>query len=152
MREVANKQETQIDMNGRRYRGFDDDDADGQWDGESRDVQNEDESEESLDDVLASARELTDDSTEISMEVDENGNEVWYAEDPKIPGSSSLGNSLEEAMEGMVDRRREFRELLSRRRKGKGKPGSGQDVSSELDRARKEYREKLKRSRKKKPS
>ncbi len=128
-----------------QYRDFDDHDVErDEW---SDDRSADETDEESLDEILASARELTDDSTEISMEVDDDGNEVWYAEDPKIPGSSSLGNSLEEAMEGMEDRRREYREMISGSRTGEG-PRKPEDVSrSELDQARKQYRQKLKRSR-----
>ncbi len=128
-----------------QYRDSDDNDVErDEW---SDDRSADETDEESLDEILASARELTDDSTEISMEVDDDGNEVWYAEDPKIPGSSSLGNSLEEAMEGMEDRRREYREMISGSRTGEG-PRKPEDVSrSELDQARKQYRQKLKRSR-----
>ncbi len=140
-------------MRSREFRDFDDYDFDrDDWvDEKSADDGDGDteEREETLDEILASARELTDDSTEISMEIDEDGNEVWYAEDPKIPGSSSLGNSLEEAMEGMEDRRREFRELVSRSGERRDRSSDQEDVSAaELAKARKQYREKLKRSRK----
>ena len=57
-----------------------------------------------------------DDSVEISMEVDAEGQEVWYAEDPRIPGSSSIGHSAEEAVEGVEDRRQQYREILRRSR------------------------------------
>ena len=50
----------------------------------------------------------------ISLEIDADGNEVWRAEDSRIPGSSSLGSSAEEAIEGVEDRRREYREMLRR--------------------------------------
>ncbi|MDH5804310.1 MAG: hypothetical protein OEZ54_03925 [Gemmatimonadota bacterium] len=53
----------------------------------------------------------------ISREVDAQGNEVWYAEDATVPGGSSMGNSIEEAMEGMEDRRKEYREMLKRSRR-----------------------------------
>jgi predicted RNase H-like HicB family nuclease len=59
-----------------------------------------------------------EDDVEISMEIDADGREVWYAEDPKIPGSSSIGNSAEEAVDGMEDRRREYREMLRQSRDG----------------------------------
>ncbi|UCG86367.1 MAG: hypothetical protein JSW71_21095 [Gemmatimonadota bacterium] len=60
---------------------------------------------------------------QISMEVDEKGNEVWYAQDPRVPGSSSIGHSAEEAVDGLEQRRRKYREMLrkSRRKKSKGK-------------------------------
>jgi predicted RNase H-like HicB family nuclease len=57
----------------------------------------------------------------ISMEVDEKGNEVWFAKDPRVPGSSSIGHSAEEAVEGLEDRRRKFREMLKKSRKEKSK-------------------------------
>ena len=53
---------------------------------------------------------------EISMEVDADGREVWYAEDPRIPGSSSIGHSAEEAVEGVEDRRQQYRDILQRSR------------------------------------
>ncbi len=53
---------------------------------------------------------------EISMEVDEDGNEVWYAEDSQVPGSTSMGHSVEEAVEGVEDRRRLYREMKRRSR------------------------------------
>ncbi len=55
---------------------------------------------------------------EISMEVDAEGKEIWYAQDPRVPGSSSIGHSAEEAVEGVEDRRREYRELLQKSREG----------------------------------
>lgn len=53
---------------------------------------------------------------EISMEIDEQGNEVWYANDAEVPGSTSMGHSVEEAVEGVEDRRRVYRELRRRSR------------------------------------
>ena len=53
---------------------------------------------------------------EVSMEVDEDGNEVWYAEDSQVPGSTSMGHSVEEAVEGVEDRRRLYREIKRRSR------------------------------------
>ncbi len=53
---------------------------------------------------------------EISMEVDEDGNEVWYAEDSQVPGSTSMGHSVEEAVEGVEDRRRLYRDMKRRSR------------------------------------
>jgi len=58
----------------------------------------------------------SEDDVEISMEVDAEGREVWYAEDPRIPGSSSIGHSAEEAVEGVEDRRQQYREILRRSR------------------------------------
>ena len=136
-------------MRSRQYRDLDDYDfnCDGGVDGSTPDE--EEEREETLDEILASARELADDSTEISMEIDEDGNELWHAQDPKVPGSSSLGNSLEEAMEGMEDRRREFRELIARLRERHGEAPELAEISAaDLDKARKQYRQKLKLSRK----
>jgi len=57
----------------------------------------------------------------ISMEVDESGREVWYAKDPRVPGSQSIGHSAEEAVDGLEERRKKFREMLKKsRKKGKG--------------------------------
>ncbi len=53
---------------------------------------------------------------EVSMEIDEQGNEVWYAEDSEVPGSTSIGHSVEEAVEGVEDRRRIYREMRRRSR------------------------------------
>jgi hypothetical protein len=53
---------------------------------------------------------------EISMEIDEKGHEVWFAQDSRIPGSTSMGHSLEEAVGGIEDRRRQYREMLRRSR------------------------------------
>jgi len=58
----------------------------------------------------------------ISMEVDESGREIWYAKDPRVPGSQSIGHSAEEAVDGLEDRRKKFREMLKKsREKGKDK-------------------------------
>ncbi len=53
---------------------------------------------------------------EISMEIDEQGNEVWYADDAEVPGSTSMGHSVEEAVEGVEDRRRVYRDMRRRSR------------------------------------
>ena len=60
----------------------------------------------------------SEDDVEISMDVDADGQEVWYAQDPRIPGSSSIGHSAEEAVEGVEDRRQQYREMLRRSRDG----------------------------------
>lgn len=65
------------------------------------------------DDVPGSER-----GVEISMEVDSEGREIWYAEDPRVPGSTSIGHSAEEAIEGVADRRQQYREMLRRSREG----------------------------------
>ena len=57
---------------------------------------------------------------EISMEIDEQGNEVWYAQDSEVPGSTSMGHSVEEAVEGVEDRRRIYREMRRRSREKRG--------------------------------
>ncbi len=64
---------------------------------------------------------------EVSMEVDEDGNEIWRAEDSRIPGSTSQGTSMEEAMDGVEDRRREFREMLRRAREGRKRREEAED-------------------------
>lgn len=66
-------------------------------------------------------------SVEISMEVDEAGNEVWFAGDSRIPGSSSMGHSLEQAMEGVEERRRQYREVLRKSREERARRNRGND-------------------------
>jgi len=56
------------------------------------------------------------DGVNISMELDEDGNEIWYANDPRVPGSTSRGLSAEEAVDGLEDRRQEYREMLKKSR------------------------------------
>ena len=61
------------------------------------------------------------------MEVDEEGNRIWRAEDSRVPGSTSQGSSLEEAMEGVEDRRRKFREMLRRSRERRKRREDSED-------------------------
>lgn len=68
------------------------------------------------DDLIPAPEHPTDPGVEISMEIDEHGNEVWTASDSRIPGSTSMGHSVEEAVDGVEDRRREYREMLRRSR------------------------------------
>ena len=77
-------------------------------------------------DVLPDEDHLADgDGVNISMEIDEDGNERWFATDPKVPGSASMGLSAEEAVDGLEDRRSEFREMLKKSRaKSKKKRGT----------------------------
>jgi len=105
-----------------RY-GFDDDPDDyydsdedefDRWGTASNDDIDEEEDEEiGLPEAGHSTGET---NVEISMEVDVDGNEVWFAGDARIPGSSSMGHSLEEAMEGVEERRRQYREVLRKSR------------------------------------
>jgi hypothetical protein len=87
----------------------------------------EEEHDEDLIEIPAPEHPTGENDIEISMEIDEDGNEVWRAEDSQVPGSTSKGHSVEEAMEGVDDRRREFREMLRKsreereRRKKRGK-------------------------------
>lgn len=60
---------------------------------------------------------------EISLEVDEFGREVWSAKDPRVPGSRSIGHSAEEAVDGVDERRREFREILRKSREKRKQRG-----------------------------
>ncbi len=78
---------------------------------------NEEDEDEVQDSVPASGLSTGEHDVDISMEIDEDGNEVWSAEDSKVPGSTSKGHSVEEAMEGVDDRRKEYREMLKRSRK-----------------------------------
>ncbi len=78
--------------------------------------QSDDESEDELDEIPTSEHPTGEQDVDVSMEVDEDGNEIWRAEDSRIPGSTSQGSSMEEAMDGVEDRRREFREMLRRSR------------------------------------
>ncbi len=100
-----------------RY-GFDDDgfddlnETDGSQDGLEKDELDQ-EDELNLPEMGHSTGET---NVDISMEVDEAGNEVWFAGDSRIPGSSSMGHSLEQAMEGVEERRRKYREVLRKSR------------------------------------
>ena len=98
--------------------GFDDDGFDdlGDADG-TQDALDEDEldQEDELN-LPAMGYSTGETNVDISMEVDEDGNEVWFAGDSRIPGSSSQGHSLEQAMEGVEERRRQYREVLRRSR------------------------------------
>ena len=76
----------------------------------------EEDDDKDEDSVPASGLSTGEHDVDISMEIDEDGNEVWSAKDSKVPGSTSKGHSVEEAMEGVDDRRREFREMLKRSR------------------------------------
>jgi predicted RNase H-like HicB family nuclease len=71
--------------------------------------------EEELDDPIG-APPSGEHDVEISREFDQDGNEVWYAEDGKVPGGTSMGSSIEEAMEGLDDRRRAYRDMLRKTR------------------------------------
>ncbi len=79
----------------------------------------DDESEDELDEIPTLEHPTGEQEVDVSMEVDEDGNQIWRAEDSRIPGSTSQGSSLEEAMEGVEDRRREFRKMLRRSRGGR---------------------------------
>lgn len=81
--------------------------------------QYDDELEDELDEIPISEHPTGEQEVEVSMEVDEDGNEIWRAEDSQVPGSTSQGSSMEEAMDGVEDRRREFREMLRRSREGR---------------------------------
>jgi predicted RNase H-like HicB family nuclease len=72
--------------------------------------------EADLDDILDDDYSSSDRGVEVSMEVDAEGREIWYAADPRVPGSASIGHSAEEAVEGVDERRREYRETLRRSR------------------------------------
>ena len=89
--------------------------------------QSGDESEDELDEIPTSEHSTEEQEVDVSMEVDADGNEIWRAEDSRIPGSTSQGSSLEEAMEGVEDRRREFREMLRRSRKGRKRREEAED-------------------------
>ena len=89
--------------------------------------ESDDESEDELDEIPTSEHSTEEQEVDVSMEVDKDGNEIWRAEDSRIPGSTSQGSSLEEAMEGVEDRRREFREMLRRSRKGRKRREEAED-------------------------
>ena len=89
--------------------------------------QYDDEFEDELDEIPTSEHPTGEQEVDISMEVDEDGNRIWRAEDSRIPGSTSQGSSLEEAMEGVEDRRREFRKMLRRSREGRKRRGEAED-------------------------
>ena len=85
------------------------------------------EAEDELDEIPTSEHPTGEQEVEVSMEVDEDGNEIWRAADSRIPGSTSQGSSMEEAMEGVEDRRREFREMLRRSREGRKRREEAED-------------------------
>lgn len=61
---------------------------------------------------------------DVELEIDEvTGESRWVARDPELPGSESFGQSIEEAMEGLDERRKAFRKMKeerNRRRRSKG--------------------------------
>jgi len=69
-----------------------------------------------FEDILDDDQPSADKGVEVSMEVDAEGREIWYAADPRVPGSASMGHSAEEAVEGVDERRREYREMLRKSR------------------------------------
>ncbi len=87
----------------------------------------DDESEDELDEIPTLEHPTGEQEVDVSMEVDEDGNQIWRAEDSRIPGSTSQGSSLEEAMEGVEDRRREFRKMLRRSRGGRKRREEAED-------------------------
>lgn len=98
-------------------RDYDDDDYENSYGADYGDDEDEYEDEKDEDEeMLPEARSRTDPGVDVSMEVDEDGNEVWYATDSRIPGSTSRGHSVEEAIDGVEDRRRQFREMIRKSR------------------------------------
>jgi predicted RNase H-like HicB family nuclease len=75
-----------------------------------------DDEEEEADEGLGPDEAEDGDGVHISMEIDEDGNERWFATDPKVPGSASMGLSAEEAVDGLENRRQEYREMLKKSR------------------------------------
>jgi hypothetical protein len=107
-----------------RYRYDYDHDEDGYADYDSAEYpigDDEEESEEEQDTIPALDRPSGQQGVDVSMEIDEHGNEVWFAKDARIPGSSSMGHSVEEAIDGVEERRREYREMLRRSREKRRK-------------------------------
>ncbi len=72
--------------------------------------------EEEPDEIPAADLPVSGDGVNISLEIDEEGNERWYATDPKLPGSASRGLSAEEAVDGLEGRRSEYRDMLKKSR------------------------------------
>lgn len=101
----------------------DDDDFEGAYDLDD-DLEEEDE-EEYEEELLPESGHRTDPGVDVSMEVDEDGNEIWYASDSRIPGSTSRGHSVEEAIDGVEDRRREFREMIRKSREERRRRDEG---------------------------
>ncbi len=89
--------------------------------------QSDDESKDEFDEIPTLEHPTGEQDVEVSMEVDEDGNEIWRAEDSRIPGSTSQGSSMEEAIDGVADRRREFREMLRRAREGRKRREEAED-------------------------
>ncbi len=88
---------------------------------------NEEDDDEDQDSVPASGLSTGEHDVDISMEIDEDGNEVWSAEDSQVPVITSNGHSVEEAMEGVDDRRRQYREMLKRSRKKRDLDDEGKE-------------------------
>ena len=106
-----------------------DEDDDGFYDRYDDESSDEDLDEDEQDeDVIPDASLSTGETNvDISMEIDDHGNEVWFAGDSRIPGSSSMGHSLEEAMEGVEERRRQYREMLRKSREERARREHEQD-------------------------
>jgi hypothetical protein len=99
---------------------YDDDD-------EQDDAFDDDDVSDDSDDDIPEPGHHTDPGVEISMEVDEHGNEMWYASDSRIPGSTSMGHSVEEAVDGVEDRRREYREIIRKSREERARDTEDND-------------------------
>ena len=67
-------------------------------------------------DTIPPQQHTTGENLEVSMEVDEDGNEVWFAHDSQVPGSTTTGHSMEEALDGVEERRKAYREMRRRSR------------------------------------
>ena len=103
-------------------RGYDDENDDESYfdeDKESDDAGlDEDKDLDENEDTIPPVKHPTgEQGVEVSMEIDERGDEVWIAQDSRIPGGASLGHSVEEAIDGVEERRRQYREMLRRSRK-----------------------------------
>jgi predicted RNase H-like HicB family nuclease len=94
---------------------FDESDSESEYDA--------DDDDEDADTIPPMMHTTGEQGVEVSMEIDADGNEVWFAQDSRIPGSTSQGHSVEEAIDGVEERRRQYREMLRRSRKKRDKGG-----------------------------
>jgi len=101
------------DDNDNDYEGYRDEDAES----DDADLDGDDDPDNNEDTIPPIKHPTGEHGVEVSLEIDEKGNEVWFAQDSRIPGGTSQGHSVEEAIDGVEERRRQYREMLRRSRK-----------------------------------
>ena len=101
------------DDNDYDYEGYREEDTES----DDADLEGDDDFDDDEDTIPPIKHPTGEQGVEVSMEIDEKGNEVWIAQDSRIPGGTSQGHSVEEAVDGVEERRRQYREMLRRSRK-----------------------------------